>query len=423
MFRPSPGISALARCILIAGITSAAFSVRADDGALTLAAAVQRAAAQAPLLEARQAQVVAAQEEARRAGALPDPVLSVGIDNLPVNGPDAFDTAADSMTMKKIGLQQAIPARAKRDAEQTLALRAVEASRARSGADAVAVRRAAADAWIDAWSSEQALAALRQSREQAALASAVARARVEGGGASAVDAMAVEAAGLDLDNRIAEQQAVHDAALAALERWTGTTGSIAQDAPDFGRLPYTEVQLFARLDRLPALSPASADVETAAAQVDLARAARRPDWSVAASYGQRSGGRDDMLMLEVGIGLPLFTRSRQDRAIAAREADYQAAIATREDLRRDQRAQLRGAFARWQGVQRQVALYETRLLPLARDRSAAALAAFRAGGELQPWIDARRDELTAELSHAEHRRELGHAWAALAFLFPTESQP
>lgn len=423
MFRLPLGISALARCILVAGITSAAPSVRADDGALTLAAAVQRASAQAPLLRARQAQVLAAQEEAHRAGALPDPMLSVGIDNLPVTGADAFDTAADSMTMKKIGLQQAIPARARREAERTLALRTVEASQARWGADEVAVRRAAADAWIDTWSSEQALAALQRLREQAVLANAVARARVKGGGASAIEAMAAGAVQLELDNRIAEQQAVHEAAVAALERWTGATGRVAREVPDFGVLPYTEAQLLARLDRLPALAPAAADVETAAAQVDLARAARHPDWSVTASYGQRSGGRDDMLMVEVGIALPLFTRNRQDRGISAREADYQAALESREDARREQVAQVRGAFARWQGMQRQIAQYETQLLPLARDRSATALAAFRAGGELQPWLDARRDELTAELTHADRRRELGHAWAALAFLQPTELHP
>ena len=76
------------------------------------------------------------------------------------------------------------------------------------------------------------------------------------------------------------------------------------------------------------------------------------------------------------------------------------------------------AFARWEALKRQVALYEQRLLPLARDRSAAALAAYRAGGELQPWLDARTAELDIHRSHAERLGELGHAWAALAFLIP-----
>jgi outer membrane protein TolC len=164
-------------------------------------------------------------------------------------------------------------------------------------------------------------------------------------------------------------------------------------------------------------------VESAAAALDVARADKHPDWSVAASYGQRAAGRSDMVMLEVGIGLPLFTRNRQDRGVAAREAEYQAALATREDMRRQEIARVRADLARWEGLKRQVALHEDALLPLARDRSATALASYRAGGPLQPWLEARRDELDAHLSHAEHLGELGRAWAALAFLLPSEAQP
>ena len=48
-------------------------------------------------------------------------MLTVGIDNLPITGRDAFDTRIDDMTMKKIGLRQEIPARAKRKAQRELA--------------------------------------------------------------------------------------------------------------------------------------------------------------------------------------------------------------------------------------------------------------------------------------------------------------
>jgi hypothetical protein len=52
------------------------------------------------------------------------------------------------------------------------------------------------------------------------------------------------------------------------------------------------------------------------------------------------------------------------------------------------------------------------------------LAAYLAGAPLRPWLDARRDELDVHLTHAEHLAELGRAWAALAYLLPTqEIQP
>ena len=404
--------------------------VLAASPEVSLAEAVQRAVERAPLLDARRAQVEAAQQESRRAGALPDPMLMVGIDNLPVTGMDAFDTRVDDMTMKKIGLRQEFPARAKRAAQRTVALRRSDEAQAEAQAEQVNVRQAAANAWIDLWATQRELAALIELREQAQLAAQLAKARVQGGTEPVSDALAAQAAVIELDNRLEGLRAQSQAAQAELARWVGEdVEHVPTGAPDFTALPVPEAQLLAGLDRLAPLLPASAQVETAAAEIEAARAERRSDWSVTASYGQRArdpGGmpRSDMVMLEFGIGLPLFPRNRQNRGIAAREADYQAALAMREDVRRQQVARIRVGIAQWQGFKRQVALHEDSLLPLARDRSATALAAYRAGAPLRPWLDARRDELDVHLTHAEHLAELGRAWVALAYLLPTqEVQP
>ena len=390
---------------------------------LTLQEATQLAIERAPMLEARRAGIASAQEESARSGALPDPMLTVGIDSWPATGPDAFDFSAEDMTMKRIGLRQELPARAKRQAERVLADRSVDEARAQDSAEQLAVRWTAAEAWIDLWTAQRELDALQQLRDQAALAAKVSNARVAGGGESVSDALATEAAMLELDNRLEAAGATRSVAQAALARWLGEAEVKAVDPPDFASLPIAETQLLASVDRTGPLLPLTAQVETTAAAIDAARAEKRPDWSIAASYGQRGGGRSDMIMLEVGIGLPLFPRNRQDRGIAAREADYQAALARREDMRRQETARIRAGIARWQGLKRQVGLYEGSLLPLASDRSTTALAAYRAGGELQPWLYARRDELDAHLSHVGYLGQLGRAWAALAFLLPAENQP
>ena len=127
-----------------------------------------------------------------------------------------------------------------------------------------------------------------------------------------------------------------------------------------------------------------------------------------------------MLMVEVSVDLPLFARNRQDRGIAARRAEREAVAAEHEDARRMQIEAVRRALAEWQGLQRQVTRLETDLLPLARDRSRTALAAYAGGGELAPWLEARRDELEAQLEHAQRLGELGRAWAALAYLLSDE---
>lgn len=204
-------------CVAVLVVPIAAFA--APPG-VTLTEALRLASEHAPMLEARRAGVSAAQEEAARAGALPDPMLTVGIDNLPVTGNDAFDTSVDDMTMKKIGLRQEIPSRAKRVARESLAAREIDEAQALSQAEVQAVRRATAEAWIAVWTAQHESMALEKLREQAALAAKVSKARVASGGEPASDALATEAAVLELDNRIEAARAEKAAAQAGLARCT-----------------------------------------------------------------------------------------------------------------------------------------------------------------------------------------------------------
>lgn len=396
----------------------------AAQSPLSMEDAVLMAVARAPLLDARRAQVEAARQDFRRAGALPDPIMTVGIDNLPVTGSDAFDPAADFMTMKRIGIRQEIPAAAERAARRVLAARTVDERQALAHAERLDIRRQTAEAWIALWAAQRGLGETVALREQAGLARDLAQARVSGGSDAVTDALAAEAAALALDNRIEAVRAAVETAQVDLARWTGTNAVQATAGmPDFSALPAAQAQLLAAIDRVGPLLGLEAQVETAAAAIGVAQAERRPDWSIAASYGQRSGGRDDMLMLEFGIGLPLITRNRQDRDVAARRAEYEAVLAVREDARRAQATRVRADLARWEALKRQVERDRSALLPLAADRSATALAAYRAGAPIRPWLDARRDQLELVLEHTQRLEALGRTWAALAYLLAEDAQP
>lgn len=390
---------------------------------LDLEEAVRLASRHVPLLQASDARIAAAEADGHRAGQLPDPVLMLGMANLPVTGAEAFDTNVDPMTMHRIGITQVFPSRGKRDAEHALAQRRLDQTRADAFGDRVTVQRETALAWVDAWSRQREIAALQALRDQARLAAGLARARLAGGTAAASDVLAIEVQVLDLDGRLAEAAAARGAADAVLQRWTGVAGARVSDAPpDFSVVQFSVAELPALAERLPELRIAGARLETAAARVDMARASRRPDWSVSASYGDRSGGRSDMLMLEVGIGLPVFKRHRQDRDIAARQAEYEADLALRDDVRQRVLADLQALYARWQGLQRAAALREDTQIPLADDRVATALAAYRAGGPLAAWLDAQDDALALRLRHVQQLNALGRAWAALSYL-TGEEQP
>lgn len=392
--------------------------------ALSLEDAVAEAVRAAPALEARAARLDAAEQDARRAGRLPDPELSFGISNLPVQGPGAYTVGADTMTMRTVGLTQRLPSRAARAAERESARADVDLAVAERVAAGQDVRAAVADAWVALWAAERGRALLSDLRGEAETAVLATRARLRGGTGSAGDALAARAELAALDNRIDAADAGIAATHAELARWLPDSApATPAEPPNFGVLPTPPAQLLAQLDRQAPLLPWSARERSAEAALAAARASKRPDWSIGASYGVRSPGLPDMVMLEVGVSLPLFTRNRQDRAISARYAERDAVQAEHEDARRMQKAAMMRALADWQGWTRQVRRYRDELLPLARDRSRTALAAYRGGASLQDWIDARRDEVDTRIAYADALGAWGRAWAALAYLLPEENTP
>src|SRR5256885_16966075 len=82
---------------------------------LGLEEAQRRAVDRSRLLVAQDAAVRSSRELAVAAGQLPDPVLKIGVDNLPVSGPDQFSVSRDFMTMRRIGVMQELTRGEKRD--------------------------------------------------------------------------------------------------------------------------------------------------------------------------------------------------------------------------------------------------------------------------------------------------------------------
>lgn len=389
---------------------------------LRFEAAVDKAVRAAPTLEARQSLLMAAREEAIRAAALPDPMLTGGVDNLTATGADAFDFGADDQTMKRLGITQVFPARAKRRALQGVADRRIDEALASTESEQRDVRRAAAQAWVNLWAVEREVAEIRQLRSQTAIAVSVAKARLSAGTGSAVEALAIRAGALELENRITGAEALARAARNTLARWLDLSPGnvrIEGDPPDLMTLPIDESVLLGSIEKQGPLLPWASREAIAEAEVKLAQAQKKPDWSLGASYGQRAGGRSDMITLEFSVDLPLFAVSRQDPGIAARRADLDSVMALHEEARRAQTETVRGLLAEWDGLRQQVEREAREMLPLAKDRAQIAVANYRGGGDLQPWLEARRDEIELQIEHARRLGELGRAWAALAYLLPS----
>ncbi|MFO1508079.1 MAG: TolC family protein [Lysobacterales bacterium] len=344
--------------------------------------------------------------------------------NLPIQGAGAFTLGTDAMTMRTVGLMQRIPSRAARDAERArprpASLPLMRNASPPRGASARKRHRPGSRSGQP--SRRHAL--LGALREQAQTAIEASRARLAGGTGGVAEALAARAELAALDNRIDAAVAEVSAARAGLSRWLGDDGARAlADPPDFDTLPVAPARLLAQLDHQTPLLAWSARERESVAALDVARAGKRPEWRIGVSYGARSAGLPDMAMFEVGVSLPLFARHRQDPAISARLAERDAIQAEHEDARRERKAAVERALALWQGASRQVRRFRDELLPLAHDRSRAALAAYGGGADLQEWLDARRDETSVRIGLSEALGAWGRAWASLAYLLPQETTP
>src|SRR5258705_7340308 len=141
---------------------AAALASPAAAEPLTYAGALDLAARPAPRVEASALKVDAARAASRAAGRLPDPKLSVGVDNFPVSGPPAGRFNADEMTMARIGVLQDVPNAARRRAQVAAGTAEIGVAEAEAAVQQRNVRIATALAWIDLAFAERRLAALDQ---------------------------------------------------------------------------------------------------------------------------------------------------------------------------------------------------------------------------------------------------------------------
>ena len=390
---------------------------RADEP-LSLEAAVERALEIAPQVGARTANVEAMQALTVSAGRLPDPELVVGVDNLPVNGPDAYSTTSDFMTMRKVGVMQEFPAASKRRLQRQLAGAEAGVAEAQLLESRLAIAREVAQAWIRRSTAEASLNDLRALQPEVELQAAAARAAVSAGRSSTAEALAAEAVVAQLQARLLRMLSEARQASFELARWIDTDASRPlAPMPSLNELPTPPAALLETVHEHGSLLTFQSQIEAARLGVDLAKAQRRPDWSAELAFAKRGPDFSDMVSLEFRIGLPLFTKNRQDPQISAKHAELRRIEADREAELRMHTAEIHQMLTEWEQLGAQLEQYERDLLPLAHERSRAALASYRAGrSDLRMALDAYQQEIEFVIEHAELVNERGRAWAFLRYL-------
>lgn len=363
----------------------------------------------------------AAHEQAAAAGQLPDPVLKLGIDNLPANGPDKFSVTRDFMTMRRIGIMQEIPRAAKRQLKAERFERDAQRVQAQRQLTIANVQRDTALAWLDRYYTQAMRELVQQQLVETRLQVQAADIGFRTGRNSQADAFAARNAVIQLEDRLSQIDRQSRNAGLALSRWVGA--SVAERLPS-GAPPWQSTFLQdevsgEHLKRHPDLLIISAEIDAAETDARLAEANKQSDWSVEASYAQRGPAYSNMLSIGVSIPLQWDRKNRQNRELAAKLALVDEAKARYEDMLRNHEAEVRGWLNDWQTGKERVARYQNELVPTARQRSEATLTAYRTGkGDLAGTLAARRDEIETRMQTLTLEMETARSWAQLNFLTP-----
>lgn len=363
---------------------------------LTLQAALAAAESIAPQLKAQYSAVSAAEALTIPAGELPDPKLAVGIDNLPISGPDRWRLNRDFMTMQKIGILQDVPNADKRRAR----VAAAQASLARSTAEQriaqLTVRRETAQAWISRYYLERKLALFAELERDNQLLSKVVQAQLAGGRGQAADAVIPRQEAATLAERRDEIERDLSIAKSALSRWVGGgEQTLSGEPPPFSDVAQHVQHRLAQHPDLAVFAPMAAQAQ---AQLKEAEAAKKPDWGVAFTYQRRAPQYGDMVTLQFTFDLPLFQSTRQSPQSAARRAELDRIDAEREVMLREHAQILAADLAESVRLERAIERQQTTALPLAQEKLALQTASYRAGrADLTLLLAARRELVDARL--------------------------
>ena len=420
----APGL-ALSRLLLVAVALAPLYAAAQNPTPLSLPEALRLAQARSPQLVAQSAAISAAESLIVSAGQRPDPQLGISVENLPINGPDAFSIGRDFMTMRKIGISQQFTRTEKLHAREAKAVAEKQSEQAKLISAETDLRRQVALAWLERYFIEQRLRVLRDLERETALLAEAARAAVAGGKGSPADPIIARTARVQVQDRIQEADRDLRGAQASLARYVGETEATRplDKPPSFYALPHAPNEFLQVLEHHPLLLTYEPMEAMARADIAEAQAAKKPDWSLELAYAQRGSSFSNMVTIQARIDLPIFSEKRQDPVIAARYKALQQVQAEREEARRMHEAEIKRMLADWETARARLKRYGQELVPLSREAAAAALAAYRSGrGNLAAALDARRTAIETRFADVQTQAELARAWANLNFLVP-ESAP
>ena len=380
----------------------------ADDALLTLTAAERAARQQDEGIRAAENRRDGLAAEAEAADELPDPRLSVTMQNVPT---DNYSLSDSPMTQTVVTLSQTLPP------GDTLLHRAEEAHASVSGQQAAVatadrlLRREIRRLWLDVYRQVALSRLLEQEQRLFGEMLDSARTTYQVGEGSGSDLVRLQARVSRIADALDRRRGEADAARARLARWAGEAAFLP--LPD--TLPETLRDTPAgSIDRQPELERLRAELAAARARVRVAEEQFAPEVGVQVGYGLRAGSEPNTLSAGVSVSLPIFSERRQSPKLRGAQRSAQAAQLELAKRARDLAASADSIRARLAALDRRITRYETDIIPelqqvadMIRGEIGAGQGQFESLIEAErAVVEARREQLTLRLERADQLIDL-----------------
>jgi len=421
-------IAGSAALVIAAGFPSVAFAQSAVFEAPGLRAYVAQVLARNAGLRAAETRLGAAERRIAPAGALPDPMVTLGAMSVPVM---SFDVDREAMTQFPVMVQQRFPFPGKQGAGTAVARADSTVADSRRGMVEAELVAGSVRAYYGLANARTALEVWRGRVALADQAIAVAQVRYETGAAPQTDLLRARLRRAELDEERQQLDAVVAAGEARLDALRG-----GPDQPIFTPMLLSTAvvpglrgdsvpadSLLRRLlvERSPVLRTAAAEVQRAERTTRVFAIAGRPDFTVGFQVAPRFGGREPFVTALVGISLPLYAGRKQGPAADAARLDAVAADHRYDDLAVRLAAEVQAIAANLEALRLRVLQTADEIIPLAEAASASALQRYQVGAlEFSAVLDAQDDLFRAQLRLAGLIAGYGAAWGDLAALIGQE---
>jgi outer membrane protein TolC len=372
-----------------------------------------------PWLTGNQLQERALRAASKGADSLPDPMLSMGLLNLPSDG-FAFDQ--EPMTQFKVGLAQAFP---RGDSlaikQQQLSYQADQHPYQREDRKAK-IQVAVSTLWVDALKADQTIRLIERDRvlfEQlvdivkASYSSAQGNTRQQ-------DVISAQLELARLDDRLTMVKSQRDLALINLSEWLAPTAQQAVSEtfaanvslPNLPELADAIQVLLQRADNMSLLQllaqhPALLAIEQSAkagnTAVKLAKQKYKPQWGVNASYAYRDDtplgqSRSDFFSIGITVDVPIFGYAKQDSEVSASQLSAQTIETEKRLLQQRMLSQMLGLYQQEIRFDQREEGFLNAILPQAQEHADASLSAYtNDDGDFSEVMRARITQLNAQI--------------------------